>query len=147
MDAPEKAQMLLLVGNREPVFDDLDTRAHQHFFEFRHGTEKLFVFVVVAKTHHPFDPGAVIPTAIETHDFTGRRQVRGITLKIPLGAFAIVRRRQRGNPAYTRIQALGDAFDHAAFARRIAPFKNDHDFMLGIDHPVLQFHQFALQAE
>ena len=65
VDTAQKAQVLLLVGDRKPVFHELDAAAHQHALEFGHGAKKLFVLVIGAKTHHPLDPGAVVPAAVK----------------------------------------------------------------------------------
>jgi hypothetical protein len=56
VDAPEKAQVLLVVGNREPVLDELDARAHQHLLELGHGAEELLVLVVGAEAHDRSTP-------------------------------------------------------------------------------------------
>jgi hypothetical protein len=47
----------------------------------------------------------------------------------------------------TRIEPLRDALDDAALAGCIATFENHHHLELLVDHPVLQLHQLALQAE
>ncbi len=70
-----------------------------------------------------------------------------IALEVPLRALAVVGGRQGHHPAHSGVQALHDALDDAAFARRIASFEHDHGFVAGGHHPVLQLHQFALQAE
>jgi hypothetical protein len=73
--------------------------------------------------------------------------MRDVALKVPLGFFSVVRRRQRGHTAHPRVQALGDALDHAPFAGRVPAFKQDHHAVAGFDHPVLQHHQLGLQAQ
>jgi hypothetical protein len=70
-----------------------------------------------------------------------------IALKIPLGLLTQVGGRQGRNAAHTWVQALGDALDGAPFAGSIAPFKTNHNFLAGFDHPILQFDQFTLQSE
>jgi hypothetical protein len=147
VDAAQEARVLLFVGNREPVFDELDPRTHQHAFEFRHGLEEFFVLIVAAESHHALDAGAVVPAAVEQHDLAGGRQVRDVTLEIPLGALAVVGRRQRRHPAHARVQALRDALDDAALAGGIAALEQDHHLVPGVHHPVLQLDQFGLQAE
>jgi hypothetical protein len=71
----------------------------------------------------------------------------GIALEVPLRLLAIVGRRQRHHAADPRIQPLGDALDHAALARGVAPLEHDDHLVPGVGHPVLQLHQLALQAE
>jgi len=73
--------------------------------------------------------------------------VRHVALKIPLGAFAVVGRRQGSDTTNARVQALCDAFDHAAFACCITAFKKYDHLLFGRHHPVLQLHQLALQAQ
>ena len=54
--------------------------------------------------------------------------------------------RQGDNAGDARVHRLGDAFDGAPLAGRIATFKNHHDLeALGFDL-LLHFHQFNLQA-
>jgi hypothetical protein len=64
-----------------------------------------------------------------------------------LRSFAVVGRGQCGDTGHARVQALRDALDDAALARRIAAFEQDDDLLLAVLHPVLQLDQFALQAE
>ena len=73
--------------------------------------------------------------------------MRHITLEIPLGAFALVRRGQRGDPAHARIHPLGDALDDAALASGVAAFKQNHHLVAAGNHPVLQLDQLALQPK
>src|SRR5688572_18478030 len=70
-----------------------------------------------------------------------------IALEVPLSAFTIVRRWQRHHAAHTRIETLRDALDRTALAGGIPPFEQDHDLLSGGDYPVLQLHQFRLQAK
>jgi hypothetical protein len=61
-----------------------------------------------------------------------------------LRPLALTRGRQRGDPADTRVEALGDALDRAAFARGIPALEQDDDLFLFVLNPVLQFDEFAL---
>ncbi len=142
-----EADFLLFVGDREPVFDDLDAAAHEHFFELGHRTEELFVFVVGAEIHHALDARAVVPAAVEQHHFAACRQMLRVALEIPLRAFAVVRRGQRRDAAHARIQTLRDALDRAALAGRIAALEDHDEPVARVHDPVLQLDQFALQAE
>jgi hypothetical protein len=67
--------------------------------------------------------------------------------KYHLRALALVRRRQRRDPANTRIETLGDPLDDPAFSGGVAPLENHDDLELVVQDPVLQFDQLALQAE
>jgi hypothetical protein len=48
--------------------------------------------------------------------------------------------------AHAGVQALGNAFDGAAFSCGIAAFKEYDDFQSAFADPFLQFHEFNLQA-
>src|SRR3989338_7713551 len=139
--------MLFVVGDRKPVLDQNDAGADQHLFEFRHSAEEFLVLVFVAKSHHFFNTGAVVPTAVEKNDLTSRRQMGHITLKIPLAALPLTGRRKCGHPADTRIQPLGDALDYPSFAGCVTAFKKDDYFELLVHDPVLQLDQLALKAK
>ena len=147
LDPHGEAEVLFLVGDREPVFDQYDAGAHQHALEFRHRAEELLDVLFGAKPHDPLDAGAVVPAAVEQHDFAAGRQMRDVALEIPLRALALARRRQRRDATDPRIEPLGDALDDAALAGGIPALENHHHLELVVLHPALQFHQFALQAE
>ena len=90
VDATQEADMLLLIGNGEPVLDKPHARTHQHLFKFRHRAEEFLVLILGAEPHHFLDTSTVVPTTVKQHDFTGRRQMRDIPLEIPLRALAII---------------------------------------------------------
>ena len=73
--------------------------------------------------------------------------MRHVALEIPLRALALVRRRQRGDAADARVEALGDALDDAALAGGIAALEEDDHLELVVLDPVLQLDQLALQPE
>ena len=81
-----------------------------------------------AETHDVFDPGAVIPTAVEQDDFPGGGEVRHVALKIPLRSLAFGRSGEGHYAADAWIEALGDALDSAALAGGVASFENDDYF-------------------
>src|SRR5471030_2683951 len=137
VDARQKTRFLFLIGDREPIFDDLNPTACQHFFELWHAAEKLFILSVTTKAHHFFYPGAVVPTAVKQHHFSCRRQMRYVALEIPLSTLTIVRCRQRRNPASAWIQALSDPLDHATFTSGVTAFKHNDQSMTGSHDPVL----------
>ena len=55
--------------------------------------------------------------------------------------------RQRGDAADTRVEALRDALDDAAFAGGVTPLENDDHLEFFVKQPILQLHQLALQPE
>ena len=73
--------------------------------------------------------------------------MRDVALEVPLRALAVVGRGQRRDTADPRIEALGDALDHAALAGGVAALEEHDHLELVVLDPVLQLHQLALQAE
>ena len=146
-DPHAEAEFLLLVRDREPVFDQNDAGAHEHMLEIWNGAEELFQFVLRAEPHDPLDAGAVVPAAVEQHHFASRRQMRHIALEIPLVALALGWRRQRHDAADSRIEPLRHTLDSAALAGRVAPFEEHDNLELLVLDPVLKPHEFMLQAE
>src|SRR4030081_1696763 len=100
-----------------------------------------------AEAHHLLDAGAVVPAAVEQDDFSTGRQVRHITLEIPLRALALVRRRQRRDPANTRVKALGDPLDDPAFSGGVAALEDHDDLELVVQDQDLAVDQLALKAK
>jgi hypothetical protein len=139
VDAHEEAKLLLFVADGEPVLQQDNARTHQHALEFGNGMEEFLVLLFRAESHHPLDAGAVVPAAVEQDDFSAG-QMRGVALKIPLGAFALAGSRQRRDPADPRIEALRDPLDDPALSRRVAALEDDHDLQLMVHDRVLQFH-------
>src|SRR5204863_292177 len=121
-----EATLLLLVGDREPVLDQLDSRSHQHPLELRAGAHELLVLLLGAEAHHALDARPVVPGAIEQDDLPGGGQVCDVALEVPLGLLPLRRRRERHDAADPRVRPLGDPLDHPALAGGIAPFE-DHD--------------------
>ena len=144
-DALLKTPLLLLVVDREPIFDETDSRAHQHLLENRTGTQELPIFVLAAELHDALDAGAVVPAAIEQHDFAPPRELGDVSLKVPLAALALGRRAERHDAADARVEALGDALDDAPFAGGVAALEDDGDLEALQPDPFLQLDQFELQ--
>ena len=91
MNAALKTELLFVIGDRKPVFDQLNARTDEHSLKFGNGAEEFLVFFVGAKPHDPLDTRPIVPTAIKQHDFAGRRKMRDIALEIPLGPLTAVR--------------------------------------------------------
>ena len=147
MDAHQEAQVLLVVGDREPVFDQDDAGAHQHAFEIRHGAEEILAFLIGAEAHNALDAGAVIPAAIEQHDLASGRQVRHVALKVPLRALAFGRGRKRHDLADAGIEPLGHPLDHAALAGGVAALEQHEELKFVVGDPILELDQFLLQPQ
>src|SRR5271169_1316768 len=100
-----------------------------------------------AEAHDMLDPGAIVPTPIEQHDFTARWQLRYVTLEIPLAPLLLGRCAERDNPANPWVEALSNALYHAALARCVAPLEQHADPQAVQPHPFLQLNQFELQMD
>src|ERR1700733_7157910 len=147
VDARLEAAVLLRVGDREPVLDELDPRARQHVLEVGTRAHELLVLALGAEAHHPFDAGAVVPGSVEQHHLTSGREVLDVALEVPLASLALGRRRQRDDAAHPRVRALGDALDHAALPRGVAPLE-DHDDLQSLGaHVLLHDHELALELQ
>ena len=98
-----------------------------------------------AKAHHIFDARAVVPTAVEDHDLTRRREMRHVTLQVHLRFLAVGRRRQRDKSKHTRADPLGERPDGAAFARGVAALEDDDDAQALVLDPILEMAQLGLE--
>src|SRR3984885_15418770 len=147
VDAHEKAHVLLVVGDREPVFDQHDPRTHEQALEVGYGLEEVLVLFVGAEAHHPFDASAVVPAAVEQHDLAGGRQVRYVALEVPLRALALGWRGQRHGAADARVETLRHALDRAALARGVATLEDDDQLEPLRHNPVLQLDKLTLQTQ
>ena len=129
----------------QPVLEQQDPVLDQQLFKARSLRQERGDLIGLGIAHHLFDSGAVVPAAIEQHDLSARREVRDITLEVPLTTFGFRGFLQSHHTRTTWIQVLHKPFDGAPLARRIPPFKNNHDFLPGFLHPSLQLKQFDLQ--
>ena len=60
-----QAPLLFLLADVQVVFENLNVRADEHVFERDNFLEKALSFGLGAETHHPFDTGTILPTAVE----------------------------------------------------------------------------------
>ena len=70
-----------------------------------------------------------------------------IALEVPLPALAFGRRRKRSDARGPWAEVFGDPLDGATLTGSIASFEDDHDAVAGGPNPLLELHQFGLQAE
>ena len=98
------------------------------------------------ESHDFLDAGAVVPRPVEEHDLAFGGQMRDIALVVPLPAFPIGRRGQRGDPGDTRAQVFGDPFDRAALARPVTAFEDHHDAGTGMLAPTLAVSRIPFAA-
>ncbi len=106
--------------------------------------EKFLIFSFSAKSHDVFNAGPVIPTAVEQHHFSGRRQMRDVTLEIPLRFLPPGGRAEGDHAADARVHSLADALDGAALAGGVASLEKHHHLETFVPDPFLQFDQFDL---
>ncbi len=139
--------MLLFIRNGEPVLNQNDAGAHQHFFKLRNGSKELLVLVIGAKAHHLFNPRPVVPAAIKQNNLATGWKVTDVALEIPLGALTLARGRKRCHTSYPWVEPLGDALNGATLTRRVATFEEHNKLQLILNHPVLQLHQLTLQPK
>ncbi|MNZ62754.1 hypothetical protein D3C78_808840 [compost metagenome] len=72
--------------------------------------------------------------------------MRHVALEIELTLFFVSRRGQGNDPENAGTDALGDGFNGAAFSRAVTPFKHDAHLKALRDNPLLEFHQFNVEA-
>ena len=106
--------------------------------------DELQIFVFFAEVHHAFNTGAVIPAAVEKHNFTGNGQMRYKALKIPCALLPVGRRAQRDCPRLPRAEVLSEALDGAILACRIPALKQNAHFFPFPDHTFVKLNQFHL---
>ena len=98
-----------------------------------------------AEAHHALDAGAVVPTAVEDHDFAGGGKVLHVPLHVHLRLLPVGRGRQRDQPEDARADAFGDRLDRAALAGRVAALEDDDHPQPLVLHPLLQAAEFGLE--
>src|ERR1700739_3668011 len=107
---------LFLIADREPVFDDQNSRTHEHALKLRTGADEFQVFSFAAEAHYVLNPRAVIPASIEQHHLACRGKVRGVSRELALCLLAFCCRAQRHHAANARIQSLCNSLDGSALA-------------------------------
>ena len=120
-----QASFLLALADVEVIFDQGEARVEQQLLEQHDVRHEVLVFGVGAEAHDPFDPGAIVPAAVEQRDFARYRQFAAPALEIPGLAVAFVRHAHGDDAGIARTHMFGDSLDRAVLARRIAPFEND----------------------
>ena len=145
VDPLPEPPVLFLHPDLEPKLDQDDARFDEPAFELGHVLEEFLDVLLGRVFHHPFDAGAIVPAAVEDHDFASRWQMLHIALQEQLLAFVLAGRTQRNHAKCARADALGHAPDQSALARGIAAFADDDDAGAGFTNPVLQIAELDLQ--
>ena len=102
MDSRFEALPLILHAGLEPVFHQDDARVDHGAFHIDDLIEELLHFLVGCESHHPFDPGAVVPTPVEDDDFTGGGKMLDVPLDVHLRFLSLGRSRQCDDPENSR---------------------------------------------
>jgi len=146
VDTVAQAPFLLLGADLEPVLQQDDSGLHHPLLEQRYDAQEIPCLLLFAETHHPLDTGAVVPAAVEDHDFTGRREMLHVALCVHLRLLSLGRRGQRHNPEHPRAHPLGDRLDGAALAGAVTAFEyHAHLEALQLD-PFLELYELHVQA-
>src|SRR6185369_11137067 len=82
--------------------------------------EKILMLIFCAEAHDIFNASAVIPTAVEDHDFSSSRKMLHVTLNIHLRLLAVGWRRQCNNAKDTRAHTFGNSADCSPLASAVA---------------------------
>src|SRR5471030_1273050 len=133
-----EASALFFLAHRKPEFDDMHAASNELPLELGNLLHEVVVFGFRAKTHYSFHACAVVPGAIEQHDFARCRQVLHVSLEVPLTAFGLGRLFEGDDSCATRVHMLHKAFDGAAFAGSVSSFEQDHQTLTGLTDPRLQ---------
>src|SRR4029453_1487955 len=136
---------LLGLRHLQPVLEQDDPGVDHHLLDQRRDPEECLDLLLAAEAHHTLDPGAVVPAAVEDHDFARRRQVRDIALRVHLRFVALGRGRERGHPEHARADPFGDRLDGAALAGAIPSLEHDADLEPLVLHPLLEPHELDVQ--
>src|SRR5262245_13501751 len=114
---------LLVLPDLEPDLDEPDATLDDEVLDLRRELEEALVLVLVAKAHDIFDPGPVVPTAVEDHDFPGSGKELNIALHEHLRLLAVGRGRQSNHAKHARAHPLGQGLDGSTLTGGIAPLE------------------------
>src|SRR5262245_31278071 len=73
--------------------------------------QKALAHLLVHEAHDAFDAGAVVPAAVEDHDFAAAGELLDVTLHVQLRLLTFRRRRQRNDAKDTRTHPFGQSLD------------------------------------
>src|SRR5262245_25589974 len=89
IDARLESALLLFIARLEPDFDQFDSAINDVSLRFGTILQKRLILFLGAEAHDMLHSGAVVPTAIENHDFSRRRKMLHVALHIHLRFLAI----------------------------------------------------------
>jgi hypothetical protein len=119
----------------------------EHVLELGCAAQELGDLGLGGEAHDPFHTGAVVPRPVEEDDLTGCRQLLGVALEVPLGAFAVGRDTEGLGAHDAVVGPIGDPADDAALAGGVAPLEQDHHPVARLADPVLHLDQLDLEAQ
>src|SRR5262249_25410075 len=122
----------------DPGIDDV-------FFDLRRQLEEALVSLLGHKTHDMLDARAVVPAAVEDHDFSRRGKLLDVALHKQLALLPFRRRRQGNDPEYPRTDPFGNCPNGAAFAGSVATLESDDDPQTLLLDPLLQVAELDLK--
>src|SRR5580692_3505681 len=145
VDSCGKPAGLLLWTHLEPVLEKYNSRFDYGLFDRGDLTQETLGLILRAKAHDAFDPGAIVPTAVEDHDLPPGRKMRQVSLNIHLRLLAFRRRGQGNDAENARADSFGHGLDDTTFAGAIASLE-DHAHLLALAlHPFLKLDEFDVQ--
>src|SRR5215471_4997261 len=105
----------------------------------------MLVLLGRAEPHDVFDASAIVPAAVEDHDFSGSRKMRRVTLHEHLRLFAVGWCGESDHAEHARAHSFRNRLDRPAFAGGIASLEYDDGARsLGL-HPLLQMTKLDLK--
>src|SRR5829696_6139027 len=131
------SSFLLLLPDLKPQLDQDDAGLDEPTFELGHVLEKPFDVFLFCVAHDALDTGAIVPAAIEDHDFAAGRKMFDITLQEELCPVTFGRRAQRDDAEGSQTDSFRHPPNQAALAGRVAAFENDDDSCPAFANPVL----------
>ena len=108
------------------------------YFSICGQSDRMLVLVRRTKAHDVFDPGAIVPAAVEDDDLAAGRKMLHVALHEHLRFLAIRRRGQRYDAEYAWTDLLGNRLDGASLAGGVPAFEQDDDLELLFLDPILE---------
>ncbi|ENN83982.1 hypothetical protein RHSP_70511 [Rhizobium freirei PRF 81] len=136
---------LHLPADIEIEFEEVDAVLEDELFHLRRLLQKLLVLFRRAKAHNRLDTGAVVPGAVEQHEFASGRELRNVALEVPLPSLTVRRLGQRHDTRQARVHVSRCRRDRAALAGGVAPFEQRHHPLAGRLQPELHLDKLDLQ--
>src|SRR6185436_2474565 len=136
----------LFHAHLQPVLEQDDPGLDHDLLESRHHRQEALRLFLRAEAHHSFHAGTVVPAAIEDYDFTRRRQMLHVALRIHLGLLALGWSRQCDDPEHPRAHTLGDRLDGTSLAGAVTALEHDAYLQALVYHPLLQLDELHVQA-